>query len=671
MSPYRVFPILTVSLICLVCKFQAQADSAPAKSVHTDAYGDPLPPGALLRLGTVRWRAQAHFVAFLPDGKTLLTVDDDCISAGIVRFWDIAAGKEISHIQTPGSLLALSPDGKTLALNSYGVSDAIVFVSVPTGKEVRRLVEPYITFDHLEYSADGKTFAAADRNGVFWFFDAKTGANTGRLTAYALWRFRMSLSPDGKQILLAGQDNTLRVVDVASEKEVFEQQIRPKESGWSFKASFSPDGKKLAWLGEAKNTFALWDISSGKAVVQFPGPPGVVESVLFSPDGKRIASVQCSEEGGSIHLWDTSTGQELHQFVTAAHATDALAFSPDGKRLAAVGGFDGVVHLWDVETGMELNHIGENQGAVGSAVFSPDGRTVFTASTDGMIRVWDARTGVVTRQMHVVGTKGHRRLDGVVFSSDGSAAAVNYLHGKPELWDLNFGKRRAALEDDKVNYAIAFTPDGKTLASIDDSEKGVQLWDAATGKKERQITIAMNEDRLVNFAFSPDGKTLLAAQNVGAFNLGSLISFGTGELSLWDAAAGKELSKCGEGMRLNSAGLRFSPDGKLVVALDGRQVHLWNRATQKELTALSVSKDRPDPGFNSTAFSPNGETLAAAGYSGDIYLWEVNTAEVRHVFKGHRGRVSSLEFSPDGSRLLSGSADTTAIIWDLAQRRKP
>jgi WD40 repeat protein len=100
-------------------------------------------------------------------------------------------------------------------------------------------------------------------------------------------------------------------------------------------------------------------------------------------------------------------------------------------------------------------------------------------------------------------------------------------------------------------------------------------------------------------------------------------------------------------------------------------VHLWNRATQKELTALSVSKDRPDPGFNSTAFSPNGETLAAAGYSGDIYLWEVNTAEVRHVFKGHRGRVSSLEFSPDGSRLLSGSADATAIIWDLTQWRKP
>ena len=120
------------ALGAVVCWTAAAADTAP----RTDAHGDPLPPDALLRLGTVRWRACARFLAFTPDGKTLVT--GEYPPASVIRCWDVATGKETGSFAVDGGLfaVALAPDGKTLAVSE---SQGIVFRSVPDGKLVRRL----------------------------------------------------------------------------------------------------------------------------------------------------------------------------------------------------------------------------------------------------------------------------------------------------------------------------------------------------------------------------------------------------------------------------------------------------------------------------------------------------------------------------------------------------
>ncbi len=104
----------------------------------------------------------------------------------------------------------------------------------------------------------------------------------------------------------------------------------------------------------------------------------------------------------------------------------------------------------------------------------------------------------------------------------------------------------------------------------------------------------------------------------------------------------------------------------MIVAAAGGEVDLWEAATGRVLYPLRAPKDAPvSEGLEYPAFSPDGRTLASGDYSGAIYLWEVDTARLRAVFKGHRARVSSLDFSLDGSRLISGSNDTTALIWHL------
>jgi hypothetical protein len=138
------------------------------------------------------------------------------------------------------------------------------------------------------------------------------------------------------------------------------------------------------------------------------------------------------------------------------------------------------------------------------------------------------------------------------------------------------------------------------------------------------------------------------------------------EMSLWDVAAAKEIHKWSMPNIWGLNQLLFSPDGRAVAATKGGEVGLWYPTTGKQLPALHVAKDAQAVSwFNCLAFSPDGKTLAAVGGTGVIYLWEVATAKVRAVYTGHQARVTSLDFSPNGARLISGSHDTTALIWDL------
>ena len=179
-------------------------------------------------------------------------------NGNVIRCWDTATGKESGSFRV-GLLmaLALSPDGKTLASNSGGDFKAIVLVSLPDGKEIRRFEGTSTYLDHLDFSPDGKTLAALYDDGAVRLFDAEMGKTVLHPTADAGGFCRTAFSPDGKELALVGRDNMLRVLEIATEKGLFKRQFRREDIGRPLNVSFSPDGKKLAWLGEDEKTFAL------------------------------------------------------------------------------------------------------------------------------------------------------------------------------------------------------------------------------------------------------------------------------------------------------------------------------------------------------------------------------------------------------------------------------
>jgi WD40 repeat protein len=664
------FLCCTAAAPCLAAKEKNLA--GPSAQLRTDAHGDPLPPGALLRLGTLRWRAATRSLAFTPDGKTLV-VGDYGAPDDVIRCLDTATGKETASFRAPGRAwpFALPPDGKTLAVDATQQQEhALLLVSVPEGKVICRIEAAStnpganLYYLRLDFSPDGKTLAAVGNDSVCRLFDVETGKTILHLTGEVKTggRYPTAFSPDGKKIALVGQQNTLRLVEIATEKEVFKRQARQDDEYRLLNMSFSPDGKKLAWVGEDDKTFALWDIASGEPVLQFRGSPDRVESVHFSADGKRIAAVYSDSKepppglgfshGGSIRLWDAETAKELRTLLAPSCAIETVVFSQDGQRLAGGDDQDGVVHLWDVETGKELSRTGEHQGVVCSAAFSADGRTALTGCVDRVIRLWDADRGALTRRVEV-GQDGNPGLFQIHYSNDRKSAAVVNPRGGGEFWDLSAGSRRAVLEGDGVIFEAHFAPDGKTLAARG-MFPNVRLWDAQTGKLTSRVGIDSNG--LGSFAFSPDGRTILA-QHDNHDSHGSNISF-------WDAALDKELRSWPAPPYIFP--VAFSPDGRTVVAARGGEVNVWDVVSGRELSRMTMPTGEPVQGFlEYWALSPDGRTLAAGSYSGAISLWEVSTARSRGVLTGHRARISSLDFSPDGARLISSSNDTTALIWDL------
>jgi RNA polymerase sigma factor (sigma-70 family) len=656
-------------------------EGRPAREARAAQQDDPLPAGSMLRFGTSRfrhgWRVKALSVS--ADGKLALATNDN----DLPRVFDLTSGRVLHTLGNQGSVEvgAITPDGRTIVVQQ--MYDLLV-CDAATGKLLRIIKGPRTnrwSNGSLTLTPDGKTIATSSQGKFIHLIDFESGKTLRTITIEKPKSARLptwssvlgiAFSPDGKLMASGGYDDDngiefARLWDVETGKEI-RRFPHGKQMYGIRSLAFSPDGKMLATLGEnSGSVLRLFDVDSGKERRAFPKDGDVRTSrgcVAFSPDGRTVAAT-CA----SIRLYDTTTGKERLRIDRRA---SNLHFTDDGKSLTAA--VNGAIYRWDATTGKSLTPEAGDSG-IDLILVSADGSRVVTRGQDGDAHIWDGKTA---KHLHRIDPGWQR---GMAISPDGRFLAwpvedYSVTFRVPGITDsLYYGSRirfydiAADKTVDRIPtfkgqpQELVFTDGGKKLVTAERNGGMVRIWNVETAKQERSFQVWTDAMKKKSFhvssaRLSPDGKTVVVDyvefSNVDRWGLNGPPH----EIRLWDVATGKELPYRNAGYPVERA---FSPDGRLVVIAGSNSV--CDVATGDRVAALP-----DDAAIQAAAFSSDGRFLATTGAGDAIQIWEVASWTKRNEFRGHRDRPTTLTFASN-TQLLSGSRDTTVLVWDMRPPR--
>jgi RNA polymerase sigma factor (sigma-70 family) len=728
----------TLALLAMAKPPESKRDNASAASPDLavpardeqrgkDSPGDPLPLGAVARLGTSRLRGR--WCHFLPDGRRLERSKAD----GSLQISEVLTGRPLAVIHgsdVPGSkaiagtTIGFSRDGKYLAAVCWQGRCGIW--ETATGRLVRWLESgQFISMAACVFSPDDKLLAVGGSRADNKFDKIEVGVyevSSGRQLLVAPGS-RCAFAPDGQSLITwndygGSSTQTARRVAVPSGKVLLTFSYVER------RADMAPPSDGV-WFFEvlADHSVRVWEVSTGKVKYTFPGPGANEKQATYvghAPGRRELIVVQT--QPGGMTCWDLETGKEFwhESFASPASFVQMSGFlqmSGGGDIFVTVDATGGL-RVCDVRTGKGRASLrGAQYGNRNDITISPDGKTVATSSGGifcSALSLWDSASGALLSDL-----PGHSSaITAVAFAPDG---ATVYTSGKDRTlraWDPVTGLQRSRCAAEPPEQ-LAVSPDGTTVYTARPEAGSVRVLEPVTGRLVRELPLFKKS--LIGFALTADGTRLIAAGRDGGADEGSCVRIcdaTTGALLrefspsdsaieqlavrpdgealvtslvgqrvvLWNGIGKKLLERFGHGTRIAGFVKEESPYriGSVALSTDGRWLAYSDQeqgiALVDARTGSEIGRAKPDVHYQVNAarpnvrdvlaFAPNNKTAAWSGVEStpDIFIIEARTARIRRRLAGDSYPVQHLEFSPNGSKLLSTGPDGSALIWDLQGR---
>lgn len=606
---------------------------------------------------------QIFAVAMSADGNTVATAGHD----QQILLWKISDLKEFDFEaavagntdSVNAQVAATSLEGHTAAIRSLSFSnDGTILASAGHDNAIRiwNVADPQTRLQPIRIRT------STTKNAVL----LKT------LRGHGQWIRSCRISPDARTVVSTGFDQTARAWDIAAYQESapLQTQTLNGHDDAVLDARFSPSGKHIVTASRDR-TLRSWDAATGTMLHSFrEGHSFLATTATYSPDGSKLATAAVD---GTVRLWDAHTGSQQHVLTETGRGAVA-AFSPDMK-LLATGGLvqtsDGKqpaqwkARLWDAATGTLKFELPGHDGVISAVAFSSDGRHLFCGDSSGLGILWNAATGEQIRLM-----KWHTaRIIAARFANDGSlitAAAERAV----VIWNVDTGKVDEAnlLLHDQNLTAVDVDESGRYVVTVC-NDNSVRLWDFSTGQ-------------ILNTFVEPAQDNATDATHVTGIALSANRRFvavadaGRKIVRLFDVASGTERiypqtnDRRGPFLTLPKSqplqSVAFATDSRSVLVIGGDRVTSYSTDHAQLPFRRRLTNYSPQGVVASVDYSPDERHIVSGSWDSSAIIWDAGTGRsLRKLTGAHRAAVNSAVFSPvsDTPMVLTTSDDGTAVLW--------
>jgi WD40 repeat protein len=489
--------------------------------------------------------SRVRATALTPDGRRAVSAYDD----RTLKVWDLVTGQALATLRGHESgvkAVAVTPDGRRAV---SGDDEGLVRVwdisgsldtglesacAEGTGAELAVLQGHVERVDAVAVTPDGRWVVSASGDWTLKIWDLASdqalvsGEAVATLYGHEGWVYTMALTSDGRRAVSGAEDGTLRVWDLALSEALTSSQGMATWRGhgeWVSHVAVAPDGQSAA-SHSADGELKIWDLAIGEEVAALPGQPGhsVMGAVALTPDGWRAVE---SFDHRTLGVWDisalldTSLDRVEELAVLRGHegTVYSVAMTPDGRR-AVSGDHEGMLKVWDLTTGQALATLRGHTGAVYAVAVTPDGRRAVSGSSEGTVRAWDLACAIGTGQ-ELATLRGHEAsVYAVAVTPDGRKAVSGSSDRTLRVCNLATGEELAVLRghEDLVG-AVAVTPDGRRAVSAS-YDRTLRVWDISASldtslESGHELAVIALDGALFALSGAPDGVTFVTGDQIG------------------------------------------------------------------------------------------------------------------------------------------------------------